>query len=94
MQGLDPDRRISGYLLISDLLGSILPYQIALGHYLVLSGLDRATIRTYSEISGSKPHLPRQWVGTTCRGPTGGRVLEGVIKLPLSPPQARKFWRY
>ena len=46
-QGMDPDRRISGYLLISDLLGSILPYQIALGHYLVLSGLDRATIRTY-----------------------------------------------
>jgi hypothetical protein len=32
-----------------------------------------------------------QWVGTTCRGPTGGRVLEGVFKLPLSPPQARKF---
>jgi hypothetical protein len=24
----------------------------------------------------------------------GGRVLEGVIKLPLSPPQARKFWRH
>jgi hypothetical protein len=23
-----------------------------------------------------------QWVGTTCRGPTGGRVMEGVIKLP------------
>ena len=40
-------RNGSGYLLISDLLGSILPYQIALGHYLVLSGLDRATIRTY-----------------------------------------------
>ena len=24
----------------------------------------------------------------------GGRVLEGVIKLHPSPPQARKFWRY
>jgi len=35
-----------------------------------------------------------QWVGTTCRGPTGGRVLEGVFKLPLSPPQARKFGHY
>ena len=35
-----------------------------------------------------------QWVGTTSRAPTGGRVLEGVIKLPRSPPQARKFWRY
>ena len=35
-----------------------------------------------------------QWVGTSSRAPTGGRVLEGVIKLPLSPPQARKFWRY
>ena len=35
-----------------------------------------------------------QWVGTTSRGPTGGRVLEGVFKLPLSPPQARKFWQY
>ena len=34
------------------------------------------------------------WVGTSSRAPTGGRVLEGVIKLPLSPPQARKFWRY
>ena len=31
---------------------------------------------------------------STSRGPTGGRVLEGVIKLPRSPPQARKFWRY
>ena len=35
-----------------------------------------------------------QWVGTTCRGPTGGRVLEGVFKLPRSPPQARKFGHY
>ena len=25
-----------------------------------------------------------QWVGTTSRAPTGGRVLEGVIKLPLA----------
>ena len=26
----------------------------------------------------------RQWVGTTSRAPTGARVLEGVIKLPLA----------
>ena len=44
------DSQISGYLLISDLLGSILPYQIALGYYLVLSGLEQATIRTYFNI--------------------------------------------
>ena len=44
---MDPDGQISGYPLISDLLGSICIYQIALRHYLVLSGLDRATIRTY-----------------------------------------------
>ena len=42
----------------------------------------------------AKPSTVRQWVGTTCRGPTGGRVLEGVFKLPLSPPQARKFGHY
>ena len=35
-----------------------------------------------------------EWVGTTIRAPTGARVLEGVIKLPPCPPQARKFWRY
>ena len=39
--------RMDKYPLISDLLGSICIYQIALRHYLVLSGLDRATIGTY-----------------------------------------------
>jgi hypothetical protein len=34
-----------------------------------------------------------QWVGTTSRAPTGGRVLEGVIKLPHGPPQAQIFGR-
>ena len=60
------------------------------------TGLARRNLESFGPTRGpsSPPTQPTQWVGTSSRAPTGGRVLEGVIKLPLSPPQARKFWRY
>ena len=33
----------------------------------------------------------KQWVGTTSRGPTGARVLEGVFKLPLARRRRENF---
>ena len=62
--------------------------QLALRHF-----LDKLSVRRSGKDGELRPLL-EQWVGTSSRAPTGGRVLEGVIKLPLSPPQARKFWRY
>ena len=38
----------------------------------------------FKSLNVGRSWLPPQWVGTTSRGPTGGRVLEGVLKLPFT----------
>ena len=50
---MDPDRQISRYPEINAHSDSISIYQIALGHYLVLSGLGQATIRPILGLSDS-----------------------------------------